>query len=152
MYKEYRTIDKTKYHARGAWDSEPDKVQFIDKDTGLNCLIVRNHGGALCGYVGVSKTHPAYQKDYNAVDVNVHGGLTFSDKCQKGSDEAKGVCHVAKDGEDDVWWLGFDCAHHGDFCPGYERLFGGNDEGYKDLEYVTNEISILARQLKDMAV
>ncbi|MGE5512362.1 MAG: hypothetical protein ACM31O_14035 [Bacteroidota bacterium] len=65
----------------GPWMSEPDKRQWVDKATGLPCLIVRNSLGALCGYVGVSKSHPAYGKDYFDVDVRVHGGLTFARQC-----------------------------------------------------------------------
>src|SRR4051812_17731696 len=101
----------------GAWDNEPDKKQWADPATGLACLIVRNAMGALCGYVGVPKGHPAYGKEYGSVDVDVHGGLTFSDKCSESSSECGGICHVAPEGEDDVWWLGFDCAHYMDLVP-----------------------------------
>lgn len=38
----------------GPWDGEPDKMQWTDPATGLDCLIVRNTLGALCGYVGVT--------------------------------------------------------------------------------------------------
>lgn len=50
------------------WDNEPDRKHWIDADTGLDCLIVRNGlggKGALCGYVGVPKGHPWYGKDYS---------------------------------------------------------------------------------------
>lgn len=79
---EYRTVDKSKWE-RGVWDAEPDKMQWLDEATGLPCLITRNHGGAWCGYVGVPPEHPAHGKDYNDVDVSVHGGLTFANRCQK---------------------------------------------------------------------
>lgn len=50
---EYRgVVDKSGW-ARGVWDSEPDKIQWQDAETGLPCLIVRGPVGALCGYVGV---------------------------------------------------------------------------------------------------
>lgn len=46
----------------GAWVDEPDKAQWQDETTGLPCLLVRNPGGALCGYVGVYPTHPYHGK------------------------------------------------------------------------------------------
>jgi hypothetical protein len=45
----------------------------------------------------------------------VHGGLTYSDKC------SGHICHVG-DEKNPVWWFGFDCAHLGDFIPGYLAL------------------------------
>lgn len=66
---EYRTVDKSGWD-RGQWDNEPDKKQWVDEETGLPCLIVRSHGtGALCGYVGVDKSHPAYRLNYNGCSV-----------------------------------------------------------------------------------
>lgn len=62
----------------GEWDNEPDKVQYIDKDTQLPCLIVRNPFGALCGYVGVRKDHPLFGRSYDArVPYNERSALTL---------------------------------------------------------------------------
>lgn len=133
-------IDKKDWE-RGEWDNEPDKKQFIDKDTGLPCLIVRNNGGALCGYVGVDKSHPAFELDYDEVNVDVHGGLTYADKC------SSHICHEVEEGEDDnIWWLGFDCSHSGDRSPSY-TFSSSYGERYRNVEYVTEEIKGLARQL-----
>ena len=68
----------------GPWTDEPDKVQWIDEATGLDCLIVRNGSGALCGYVGVAPEHPLHGVDYDddaCPRFDVHGGLTFADSC-----------------------------------------------------------------------
>jgi hypothetical protein len=54
------------------------------------------------------------------VAIDVHGGLTFSGKM----------------GGSDLWWFGFDTAHHGD------NDFGGQSE-----EYVKEEIERLAKQI-----
>lgn len=158
--KEWRTKDKTEWE-RGPWDDEPDKMQWQDEDTGLPCLIVRNNGGALCGYVGVTEGHPAFGVEYDNVRnaegdwIEVHGGLTFSDFCAHGGDESRFVCHVPDEGEPDrVWWLGFDCAHSGDLSPGYDKLrrdHGMNfdcRESYRSLRYVQNQCARLAQQLK----
>jgi hypothetical protein len=116
---EERNVDKSAW-GDGPWQNEPDKKQWVDEETGLPCLIVRNGHGALCGYVGVPNGHPWYGVSYDDVRVEgdewpeVHGGLTFSDKCQEGGK----ICHKVEPGEpDDVWWLGFDCAHSGDMWP-----------------------------------
>jgi hypothetical protein len=159
--KEYRTIDKSAW-PRGPWDQEPDKVQWKDEATGLPCLIVRAPHGGLCGYVGLAEGHQYFGKGYDDVPVEVHGGLTFADKCQPHASEEKGICHVPGPGEaDHVWWFGFDCAHAGDRNPAYEYLLAGqkdryphhcpwNESGYdeyRDLTYVKSQVAALARQL-----
>lgn len=142
---EYRTIDKSAW-PRGPWDNEPDKRQWSDIATGLPCLAVRGPGGNWCGYVGIAEGHPYFAMDYDHASVEVHGGLTFSDFCAHGA-EASNICHVPGPGEPDrVWWLGFDCAHFGDFSPQYDN--SPNDEGiYRDLSYVTDQCVSLAAQL-----
>lgn len=57
-------IDKAAW-PRGEWDDEPDRLEWRDAATGLPCLVVRNHSGALCGYVGVGPTHPWSGIQYN---------------------------------------------------------------------------------------
>lgn len=49
----------------GEWTREPDKVQWKDAATGLDCLILRGPIGALCGYVGVQASHPWHGIEYN---------------------------------------------------------------------------------------
>lgn len=136
----------------GPWQSEPDRVDF--RFAGFPCLALRNHHGTWCGYVGVPPGHPAYGKDYDSVDVEVHGGLSYARKCHPP------ICHVPKPDEpDDVYWLGFDCGHAWDLSPGCNatlRIHGIREEPrdyeiYRDLEYVQNEIRSLAAQLKVMA-
>jgi hypothetical protein len=148
---EYRDVrDKSKWK-RGPWDSEPDKVQWLDETTGLPCLIVRGPVGSLCGYVGVSPSHPFFGKDYDDVSADAHGGLTFAGGCMKDGQEASRVCHQVEAGEpDNVWWFGFDCAHSGDLCPGmswFDGYFGRSDT-YKDFDWVRAEVQQLAKQLR----
>jgi hypothetical protein len=163
---EYRTIDKSGW-GDGPWKDEPDKKQWEHKPTRLPCLIVRGPAGALCGYVGVPKRHPAYGIDYDHVDVDVHGGLTFAGPCQSGAEE-HGICHKVEPGEsDDIWWLGFDCNHAGDWAPmmyahassDYLKHCGpgaptgwGRVVEYRDFTYVENEVSRLAEQLASKTV
>jgi hypothetical protein len=171
--REYRTEDKTTW-GRGPWQTEPDKAQWIDPATGLDCLIVRNGSGALCGYVGVPPEHLWHGKGYSdCLDpgcteewcyehspealARVHGGLTFARRCAETTDESKHICHVPAPGRPaDVWWFGFDCAHSGDCCPRYlasdMRSGGILTEGeYRDVAYVVAECARLAEQLAAVA-
>jgi hypothetical protein len=154
---QYRTMEKSAW-GDGPWQDEPDKVQWSDETTGYACLIVRNWSGALCGYVGVQKGHPLYERSWSDCQdfVKVHGGLTYSNHCQESQDgsrvEESGICHKTH-GDDKTWWLGFDTCHAWDVVPGYpsEPLLG--DWGtwvYRDIAYVRGEVASLARQLKEM--
>ena len=146
-------IDKSTWPARGPWNDEPDKVQWTDKQTGLLCLAVRTpRMGNWCGYVGVTREHPDFGKEYDDVDVDVHGGLTYAAACQ-GDNKEHGICHVVGPGEDDaVWWFGFDTAHCGDYwSPAYRGQVPAARDTYRTLPYVRGEVTELARQLKDRA-
>lgn len=151
-------VDKSNWK-RGPWDAEPDKVQWIDEATGLDCLVHRGGSGSLCGYVGVPPGHKFHGMGYDAVYQwdeesessfpEVHGGLTFADSCStKERADGGGICHVPEPGRPaDVWWLGFDCAHCGDYCPKYDREDYPSDGAYRELEYVKREVRSLAAQL-----
>jgi hypothetical protein len=139
----------------GPWDNEPeDKIQWLDEETKLPCLVVRGLKGAWCGYVGVTAEHPDFGKNLNDVDVDVHGGLAFASFCQPGPD-GKAICHIVEN-EEKIYWFGFDCCHYMDDChyidevPGLRRYFGANVtyKTYKPLAYVKQEVTKLARQLK----
>lgn len=144
----------------GPWADEPDKVQWIDPETGLDCLIVRNPMGALCGYVGVPPGHPWHGADYDDVDVDVHGGLTFASSCHEDAPKDMGVCHVPAPGRPaDVWWLGFDCCHSDDVAPMYVDTYidmlttpGWPAPTYKDVSYVSAQCELLAEQVAAVGV
>lgn len=145
-------VDKTTW-PKGPWKEEPDRVEWRYKD--YPCLIVRGPMGALCGYAAVTDKHPYYGVDcgdYDKVQVDVHGGVTYADRC------AGHICHVPKDGEtDNVWWLGFDCSHYGDFLPvryskemqmlGPSWTKGHDLDTYRDIGYVKKEVESLVDQL-----
>lgn len=114
----------------GPWNDEPDTLDF--DHAGLRCAMRRNHAGAWCGYVAVPEGHPLNGKEYDALDVRVHGGLTWS----------AGNWPVEEAG---LWWFGFDCAHLYDFCPKMDSAY--RDGVYRDAEYVKNECQQLAEQI-----
>lgn len=162
------TMDRSHW-GTGPWDTEPDKVPWVDPGTGLDCLIVRNRSGALCGYVGVPPTHPWYGAAYGyghsigpRVDeqcdgycghnpdhfVDVHGGLTYSGRCQSSDNPASGICHVPAPGRpENVWWFGFDCMHSGDRMP----LMPSWGDRYWTVPMVRSEVQSLARQIAKFA-
>lgn len=129
----------------GAWVNEDDKYEW--RAYSFPCLIVRSPTGGLCGYVGVVEGHPWYCVNYDDVEADVHGGLTYSSRC------GGHICHVPRAGEsDEVWWLGFDCGHWGDLVPSLaallrQRRSGLTNEGtYRDVAYVVAEVNRLAEQ------
>lgn len=127
-------IDKSKW-GEGPWQHEPDKKEWQDAATGLPCAINRGRSGGLCGYVGVSPGHRYYNIHYREInDIDVHEGLTFS----------------GMHGETKLWWLGFDCAHCMDYAPGLNSYLKISERGtYRTIDYVTEQIEYLAKQLKE---
>lgn len=135
---------------QGLWDNEPeDKMVWKDLDTGLVCMLHRNQSGVWCGYVGVESSHPFYGIDYSDYetlsDLSAHGGLTFSSGCSSMNEDGSGICHPT-DGDDHVWWFGFDTNHLGDKAPHRTLGWGGD---YRTTEYVVGEVLDLAKQLKE---
>lgn len=127
----------------GPWNDEPDKAQWVDPATNLDCLIVRTDMGHLCGYVGVPEGNPLFGKDYDAIngEISVHGGLTYAAAC---NEEGK-ICHVPEPGRPGhIWWFGFDCAHNFDMSPGLPTFGRGQ---YRNFNYVKDECANLARQI-----
>lgn len=124
---------------------DPDLIKLIDKEgdfdewkdvySGYLCRIRRvKPYSCWCGYVRVPEAHNCSGKSYDDIDVEVHGGLTFSSKNFPTDDKIiKGY-----------YWFGFDCGHAGDIIP-----YLWKDGTYRTKEYVKNEVTELAKQLKD---
>lgn len=101
----------------------PECVLAKGEHAGFEWVVAHNNFGHRCGYVRVPGGHPWHGK-HDSIDAEVHGGLTFS--------QADKPCGK---GDDDAWWLGFDCAHSCD-APDPELLkksgaheFGGDTLG-----------------------
>lgn len=61
-------------------------------------------GSHPCCYVGVPKGHKYYNKGYDGLQVDCHGGLTFASR-----DLWYNPIDI------DLWWLGWDFAHCNDY-------------------------------------
>lgn len=82
-------------------------------------LIVRG-GASLCAYVGIPLAHPLAGKNEDALPLECHGGLTFSDKGNGRWGRLEGY-----------WWYGWDYAHGGDrsfYSLSYPRMAVDRDE------------------------
>ena len=126
----------------------PDVLLAKGIHEGFEWEVTCNRLGYRCGYVRVPAGHPWHGKDYDCVEPypDVHGGLTFA---EPDTDCGKG-------GEDNAWWLGFDCAHAWDYSPRdvmHERdrpescWKVQSDQSYRTLQYVKNQCTALAKQL-----
>lgn len=138
-------------HITGEWDDEPDREEF--QHAGFPCLLSRSAMTLTwCGYVGVPVGHPLHGKgptDEGFPSLNVHGGVTYTAAC------FGVICHKPNPGEsDDVWWIGFDCAHASDVLPlvGVNVYLGhllSSFPTYKPIGFVRNEVKNLAEQLAE---
>lgn len=128
MPYEWEAPDREGWNS-GPWDDETDLV--VTTCCGYSIVVLRITSGHLCGYVGVPLSHPAATGLLSVDGFSVHGGVTF---------------HKPHDG---LYWVGFDCAHAGDFGPKRHRSFGFTISGetYRTIPYVLAEAYSLAEQL-----
>lgn len=164
MERSWTHRDKSEW-GDGPWQDEPDKVVWVDETTGLDCMIHRGPPGALCGYVGVPRSHPWYGRQFDDDvyrEVDVHGGLSYGAPCDPDGTEESGICHVPALGrEHDLWWVGFSCSGYlTDMAPCVEadlrRMYEAHPEWapnswaglpktYKPVAYVRDEVQRLAQ-------
>ena len=107
----------------GPWVNEPDFIEF--EHLGYNCEVLRifiREGGSLClghlcGYVILNKEHPYFGFHYDEIEIDCHGGLTYSEM------ESDGHYHI-----------GFDCCHAGDHVPSITSMMTDEFQ-YKFIEH-----------------
>lgn len=81
--------------------STKPKILFRDMYKGYEYIIV-SYGSHPCCYIGLDENNKFYGVSYLDIDLDVHGGLTYSDN----------LFHVI--GNSDRWYIGWDYAHYGD--------------------------------------
>jgi hypothetical protein len=162
-------VDRTGWPP-GPWDDEPDRFAFIAH--GYQCLILRDLGGSLCGYVGVPPGHPLHGVDYMAETPVLAASLERRTRRPLGESPGVGLmiglivqCLDANASnafevhggitfsgkEDELWWFGFDCAHCDDFVPSPSHVGHVWERVYRTMRYVVSECSSLASQLQAVA-
>lgn len=86
---------------------------FCDEfDEGVRFVILRGPG-SLCAYVGIPSSHPLAGWEYDDLNIDCHGGLTYS-----GS---------SVHGDGSTYWYGWDYNHSGDRGT-YDRIFPSSFE------------------------
>lgn len=152
-----RTVNRAGWDS-GPWDDEPDKAEW--QHEGLPCAMFRNRFGSWCGYVGIPEGHVLYGKPHNDIEVDVHGGLTYSTfgPGHAGLDALTDDTNDTNGGDKlKYWWVGFDCGHAWDRQPGMEAVsrivmpdlpHREVDEVYRTMEFAKNETNLLASQIK----
>jgi hypothetical protein len=114
----------------GPWDldfkNHPElQYQFYYKD--YDCAIRRGGMWAWCGYVKIPETHPYYDKNFDDMDIDVHGGFT---------------------GGDDEGRIGFDTCHAGDIWPSSFKLHDDEkNDHYWTYEDTIEEVKKVVDQL-----
>lgn len=103
--------EKLKHCGYGEWVEEADVTEFeyLGYEASVIRVFKREHaakdiayfGGHLCVYVRIPNTHPYFKNE--EIDLDVHGGITFNEAHEE-------------------HWIGFDCAHLGDYVPTMEHL------------------------------
>lgn len=88
------------------------KMELLHTDKYKNYkYYILNLGTHPTAYIAIPKGHKLYEKDYNDIynicDIDVHGGLTYSDNKLMGISS-------------DNWFIGWDYAHAGDYMGYYE--------------------------------
>ena len=164
----------------GAWNTEADKVSWVDDETGLGCIMLRQTNGTISGYVGVGPDHPLFGFESDAVPVDmaadVHGGITYGKACEANRfdrvawgdprKERYTVCHTTfvrtvqdyrtvrttenEFEHEDLWWFGFDTSHPGDFVPKARVAQRHKGDVYRDQGFVYENCIALARKLKSI--
>ena len=91
-------------------------------------FVIVSYGTHPCAYVEIPKDHPSYMKDYDDIDIDVHGGITYG----------RHLSHVLGERGLDGFYIGWDYAHAGDFTGDY--LDGDYRFGKHEKKWTTEEI------------
>jgi len=88
-----------------------------------------SYGTHPCCYVGLPENHPYFGKEYTNIDIDCHGGLTYSDAKLHADPTAQ-----------ESWWIGWDYAHCGDYAGYYELDCMKDFDHSKDKKWTTEEL------------
>ena len=86
---------------------------------------ILNLGTHPTAYVEIPRGNKLFRKDYDEIDIDVHGGLTYSKD-------------YLQDIKEEGWFIGWDYAHAFDYCGLYEDDFPYINDGGK--KWTTLEI------------
>lgn len=124
---------------------------------GFRCVIIGQNWGHRCGYIEIPIWHKYYGLDYDDINIDVHGGWTYSDYVHN---------DYPTKSSNGAWWIGFDCAHcydakdidlvksFGDtettrYILRMDEMFTERGE-VRTAEYVENELRNAVKELKEI--
>jgi hypothetical protein len=143
------------------WVAEPDFENAILEPSSLDCRLYRNDfTKTWCGYVRLPPDHPdaGLLRAQADAHYDVHGGISYA-----------GEAPLSHWDIFDGHWLGFDCAHAGDYQPGmvdmwneiiaqepeesariealFQGLYHAERDVYRTIAYARREVRRLAKQV-----
>lgn len=112
-------------------------IEVLDEGIyqGRHYAIIMIAGNHPCAYVEILGNPKENYMDY---DIQVHGGVTFGN-----------TPHWDSSFDKNIWYIGWDYAHYGDYCSCYENLmkdsFGANKKW--TTEEIFEEVKSVIEQL-----
>ena len=104
-------------------------LEFVGIYKDFRFVVIFQPMGYRCGYVLVPHYHDVYEKRYEDINVQCHGGLTYSS-------------HILMGTQYPSWWIGFDCAYAGDIVDRDSLIhyYGEEQNSYNHMmNYVAND-------------
>lgn len=174
---EARYSERTRHpYGEGPWKAESEKVAWTDPATGYPCIILRQPGGELAGYVGVESGHALAGWTADALPSSINDGLhrpvSYGAACQEAIPERVSICHVRRaqpdapsqavhqgrepkrpgqdHSEDLAWWFGMTMDGPQDYLPRRDTSGLSRERGqvYRNEDFVYQEVTVLAGKLK----
>lgn len=135
------------YWKPGLWLTEPDLLEWRSPLVPYPLLVIRGGAGALCGYVGVPRSHPLHGRE--------EGGQGLTESINWGLPSGGGPLFVPTGTSAGCWWLGFDCGHM-QFLPAVHNPDRGphipTAEAYVDVPTIRQRVEDLALTLHAMTL
>ena len=108
----YSEMKEMEYKSNSELHNGYDILWMAQDPKGYRIVIV-SYGTHPCAYIGLWEGHPYYEVDYEDIPIDCHGGLNYSDHCHWNVKDLQ---------FDDVWFIGWDYIHSGDYD--YNNKFG----------------------------
>ena len=104
---------------------------------GYDWMII-SYGTHPCAYVKLQNDHPYYGKDYDYMNIDVHGGITYA--------EMGYHCNIPGFPVKDGFWIGWDYNHFNDF----NGLINFKNTKMWTTEEIFDDVKSVIEQLKSI--
>ena len=142
-----KVIDRTGWPS-GPWDKEDDLVAWTDRETGLDCIAIRNPVyGTINGYVFCHKPLEVHE-DYGYPYLETHGGVSYYAPREDFIEILPPIYNVDLSNCVGTHVVGFDTLHGGDKVIITPPFPWPGDE-YRSMEYVMKHCRNMCRQIHE---